>query len=80
MIDFDDYFGGLTEEEYVKQTEEHFKFLKEMSKCCMAGYCRYSAEDKYCVANDEIVEKCPYVRAIQEITLLSMELTETYDN
>ena len=29
MIDIDDYFGGLTEEEYVEQTEKHFKWLKE---------------------------------------------------
>lgn len=57
-----------------------FEFLKEMSKCCNAGYCRYSAEDMYCVADDEIVEKCHYLRAIQEITILSMELTETYEN
>ena len=28
MIDYDDYFGGLTEEEYVRQTEEHFKWLE----------------------------------------------------
>lgn len=29
MIDYDDYFGDLTEEEYVRQTEEHFKWLEE---------------------------------------------------
>ena len=29
MIDYDDYFGGLTEEEYITQTNEHFKWLKE---------------------------------------------------
>lgn len=57
-----------------------FKFLKEMSKCGNAHYCRHSEEDLYCVADDEIVQKCPYIRAIQEITLLSMELTESYDN
>lgn len=28
MINFEDYFGDLTEEEYVKQTEEHFEWLK----------------------------------------------------
>ena len=31
MINYEDYFGGLTEEEYVKQTEEHFKWIKEHS-------------------------------------------------
>lgn len=29
MIDVDNYFSTVTEEEYVKQTEEHFKWLKE---------------------------------------------------
>lgn len=29
MINYEDYFGGLTEEEYVKQTEEHFKQLEK---------------------------------------------------
>ena len=57
-----------------------FELLKELSKCGNANYCRYSVEDKYCIADDEIVEKCPYLRAIQEITILSMELTESYDN
>lgn len=28
MINFEDYFGDLTEEEYVRQTEEHFEWLK----------------------------------------------------
>ena len=28
MIDYDDYFGGLTEEEYKKETDEHFEWLK----------------------------------------------------
>ena len=57
-----------------------FEYLKELSKCCMASYCRYSAEDKYCIANDDIACDCPYIRAIQEISLLSMELTEMYGN
>lgn len=57
-----------------------FEYLKELSKCGNAHYCRYSEEDIYCVAEDEIVEKCPYTRAIQKIILLSMELTESYDN
>jgi len=29
---FDDYFGDFTEKEYVKATEEHFEYLKQMSK------------------------------------------------
>lgn len=29
MINYNDYFGGLTEEEYVKETEEHFKCLEK---------------------------------------------------
>ena len=28
MIDIDDYFGGLTREEYEKETEEHFEWLE----------------------------------------------------
>ena len=54
----------------------NFEFLKEMSKCCMASYCKHSSEDKYCFADDKIVEKCPYLRAISEITILSMDLAE----
>lgn len=33
MINIDDYFGGLTEEEYVKETEEHLKFIEHICKC-----------------------------------------------
>ena len=33
MIDYDDYFGGLTREEYEKETEEHFKFIDHICKC-----------------------------------------------
>ena len=33
MIDCDDYFGGLTREEYEKETEEHFKFIDHICKC-----------------------------------------------
>lgn len=29
MINFEDYFVDLAEEEYVKQTEEHFEWLKK---------------------------------------------------
>ena len=28
MIDYDDFFGGLTPEEYEEQTREHFEWLK----------------------------------------------------
>lgn len=28
MIDNEDYFGGLTKEEYEEQTKEHFEWLK----------------------------------------------------
>ena len=33
MTDYDDYFGGLTQEEYEKETEEHFKFIDHICKC-----------------------------------------------
>ena len=33
MIHYDDYFGGLTREEYEKETEEHFKFIDHICKC-----------------------------------------------
>ena len=29
MIDYDDYFGGLTREEYEEQTREHFEWLRK---------------------------------------------------
>lgn len=29
MIDYDDFFGGLTEEEYEEQTKEHFEWLEK---------------------------------------------------
>ena len=32
MINFDDYFGGLSEEEYIKETNKHFKWMEENSK------------------------------------------------
>lgn len=83
MIDYDDYFGGLTEEEYVRQTERHFKWLEALaeidieeprSKCCMAMYCIYSNDDKHCIADDDTMEHCPYLEAIGEIARLSAEL------
>ena len=33
MIEFDDYFGGLTREEYEQVTEEHFKYIDHICKC-----------------------------------------------
>jgi len=53
-----------------------FESLELLSKCFMANYCRHSSEDKYCIADDEVVEKCPYLRVISEITILSMDLAE----
>lgn len=33
MIAFDDYFGGLTREEYEQVIEEHFKYIDHICKC-----------------------------------------------
>ena len=33
MIDYDDYFGGMTREEYEKEREEHFKYIDHICKC-----------------------------------------------
>lgn len=30
MIDIDNYFGTVSEEDYVQQTEEHFKYLESL--------------------------------------------------
>ena len=86
-IDNSDGYGylkwaWLTSEDQVVPTGEYmsgYEFLKELGKCSNASYCRHSAEDKYCVADDEIVEKCPYLKAIGKIAIFSMELTESYD-
>ena len=48
-------------------------------KCGMASYCKYSKNEVNCCADDRIVEDCPHLKAIQQITLLSVELTESYD-
>ena len=48
-----------------------------MSKCCMAKYCIYSDDGITCEAediSDELVEDCPYLNAIEEITRLSIKL------
>lgn len=31
--DYDDYFGGLSVEEYKKETEEHMKYIEHICKC-----------------------------------------------
>ena len=46
------------------------------SKCCMANYCKYSSDDKYCIADDEIMTNCPYLEAIGEVARLSIELID----
>lgn len=33
MTEFDDYFGGLSREEYEKEIEEHFKYIEHILKC-----------------------------------------------
>lgn len=51
---------------------------KGLNKCGMAGYCRFSDDGKRCNAHCEIENDCPYLSAINEIALLSMELIDTY--
>lgn len=49
------------------------------NKCAMASYCKFSNNKKHCTAEyDVIVENCPYLRAINEVALLSMELIDIY--
>ena len=31
-LNYDDYFGGMTEEQYQKETKEHFDYLEHLSK------------------------------------------------
>lgn len=33
MVNYEDYFCGMTEEEYEKQSEEHIKYLEQLNKC-----------------------------------------------
>ena len=35
MINYEDYFGGLTEEEYKKETDEHFEWIRNNA---ISGY------------------------------------------
>ena len=53
-----------------------FNNLTTLSKCNMANYCKYSIEDKYCIAEDETVDACPYLNAISQIAILSVELID----
>ena len=50
------------------------------SKCEMARlrYCRKSSFG-YCNADDTDVKKCPYLKAIEEITRLAVENSELDD-
>ena len=32
MDNYDDYFGGITEEQYREETERHFEYLEHLSK------------------------------------------------
>ena len=48
-------------------------------KCCNASYCKHSKDEVHCDADDKIAENCLYLKAINQIALLSMELTERYD-
>ena len=38
MINYEDYFGGLTKEEYKKETNEHFEWLKNNAIDGYIGY------------------------------------------
>lgn len=81
MVDYEDYFGDSTEEEYTQQSKEHFEWLKnhackfdgEIGRCCMSRYCKHSLRG-YCIADDETLKECPYLEAIGEIARLSVEL------
>ena len=50
------------------------------SKCEMARqkYCRKSSFG-YCNANDTDVERCPYLKAIEEIAMLAVENSKLKD-
>ena len=52
-----------------------------ISKCEMARlkYCQKSSFG-YCNAEDTDVEKCPYLKAIEEITKLSVENSKLEDD
>ena len=54
--------------------------MSNQSKCEMARlrYCQKSSFG-YCNANDTDVDKCPYLKAIGEITRLAVENSELED-
>lgn len=59
MIDYDDFFGGLTPEEYEEQTREHFEWLKNnacSNKCIKKqhGYHLYLRCTCGCELNSDI--------------------------
>jgi hypothetical protein len=33
MNNYDDYFGGLSSEEYEKESEKHFQYIEHICKC-----------------------------------------------
>lgn len=54
--------------------------MNNKSKCEMARqkYCRKSSFG-YCNADDTDVERCPYLKAIEEFTRLAVENSELED-
>ena len=50
------------------------------AKCCNASYCRFSGDGIHCNADDRTAENCLYLKAINQIALLSMEITESYND
>ena len=57
------------------------KLYMSQSKCEMARqkYCRKSYFG-YCNADDTDVERCPYLKAIEEITMLAVENSQLEDD
>lgn len=57
------------------------KIMSNQNKCEMARqkYCRKSSFG-YCNANDTDVERCPYLKAIEEIAMLAVENSELEDD
>ena len=53
-----------------------FENLEKLSECGMASYCKYSSERKYCLADEDIVINCPYLRESALNTMLNMENEE----
>lgn len=67
MNDFEDYFGGLTEEEYVKETEAHFEWLENnaiKNKCVIKEWNVLTNDEEsypntfeYVLVEDDVGEK-----------------------